>query len=163
MDSLLLHRIGLALLMKGKTSSSSLQNLSNSGSTIQTTLLMKKKMEIHCFTLQVRSLLLKLNRIQSLPSRDSVFRTIDKYLKQSIHVAHSLSSTMKEQWVRSTGNQGGRSHLCCWGRAVRSQAGLAKQVTLAYGLEIDSLGGQGWGRGECNKQTQPGEPIHMHM
>lgn len=46
--------------------------------------LLKRNLKIHCFTVFVRSLLMKLliNGIQSLPSRDSLFSIIDKYLKQ---------------------------------------------------------------------------------
>lgn len=111
MDPLLIHRIGLVLCMKGKplhqiSSKTSLGLGVRQRFTIKTKQLClgKRNGSPLCFTLSVRSLLMKLNRIQSLPSRDSVFSTIDKYLKQDIHVAHSLSSTTKERWVRSTGN-----------------------------------------------------------
>lgn len=49
---------------------------------LEVNLLIKKKIKIHSFTLYARSLLMKLNRIQSLLSRDSLFSITDKYLKQ---------------------------------------------------------------------------------
>lgn len=105
-------------------------------------LLIKKKIENPLwFTFQARSLLMKVNRIRSLPLRDSLFSIRDKYLKQKLHVEHSLSSTTEEIRMRSSGSLKEGEISCLGEKGTSVKAGYTASRTRR--INRNSLGGQG--------------------